>query len=265
MKIRNNIIALFVITAGIALWGCGSSSKMSAPQTAQTAFAQARAQYDKGDYLEATQSLDLVKIQYGGSSIADSAEYLLGECNFKMGKFLLAAYEYNTVRRIYSSSPLARISQFKIAESYYNLSPDPGLDQDYTQKAIDEYQTYLEIYGNSRDASGQPDSTIAIANQRIKELHSKLAEKNYNIAQLYFKMDRYSSAIIYCDMVLDKFYDTQYADLSSYLKIRSLVELKRYIEASKEIKKFMTIYAASPLFTKVQSIQVTISDKITQQ
>ncbi|HZV13412.1 MAG TPA: outer membrane protein assembly factor BamD, partial [Candidatus Kapabacteria bacterium] len=148
MKFKKNIVAFSVFIAGLLLWGCGSSSNTSAPQTAQTAFAHARELYTKGDYLEAIQALDVVKLQYGGSSIADSAEFLLGECNFKIDKFLLAAYEYNTVRRIYSSSPLARISQFKIAESYYNLSPDPGLDQDYTQRAIDEYQTYLELYGN---------------------------------------------------------------------------------------------------------------------
>ncbi|HET7153385.1 MAG TPA: outer membrane protein assembly factor BamD [Candidatus Kapabacteria bacterium] len=265
MKLRNTFTLFCAFSAGILLWGCGSSSNTSGPQTAQTAFAHARALYAKGDYLEASQALDLVKMQFGGSSIADSAEFLLGECNFKMDKFILAAYEYNVVRRVYSSSPLARISQFKIAESYYNLSPDPGLDQDYTQKAIDEFQSYLEIYGNTHDASGEADSLTALANQRIKELHSKLGEKNYNIAQLYYKMDHYSSVIIYCDIVLEKFYDTEYADRSLYLKIQALVEWKRYNEANREIGRFEKVYAASPLLPNVQSIQSSISDKITQR
>jgi outer membrane protein assembly factor BamD len=253
-------LACAALSTGFFLGGCGSSASES-PRTAQSVFAEAIQKFNNHDYLDALEDLDVIKLQYGGSTVADSAQFLQGECQFALEKYILAAYEFNVVRRIYTSSSLTRISQFKIAECYFYLSPDPALDQEYTQRAIDEYQAFLEIYGRMRDESGRSDSLVQLANERIKILHTRIGERYYKIAALYYKMDQYPSTIIYCDIVLDKYYDTDFADRALYLKIESLVEMKRFGEAVREIRKFISVYAASTLLSNVQSIQKSIKDK----
>jgi outer membrane protein assembly factor BamD len=222
----------------------------SAPQY----YHYAKKLFDKEDYFEAVNHFTVVVLRYAGSNVADSAQYYLAQAHFQMEEYLVAASEYEKLINNMSRSPLVPQAQFELAESYYLLSPRAALDQTFTLKAIRAYQNFIE---------DNPTSTlVAKAEKRIAELRDKLAKKEWLSAEIYRKMRKFRAALIYYDEVLEKYYDTSWADDALYGKIRVHIEQEDYLSASKDIEKFEAQFPVSVLKDKVQELKTKIPAKV---
>ncbi|HMD14622.1 MAG TPA: outer membrane protein assembly factor BamD, partial [Bacteroidota bacterium] len=210
--------------------------------------------FQNGDYLEAISDFDVIKMQYPGSGVADSAQFYLGECHFQRGEYLLAAEEYQTLKRSMPASGLVPLAQYKIALCFYNLSPKSSLDQKYITRAIDEFQTFIEYYPKEEQV---PD-----AETKIKELNNRIAQRLYETASLYMTMEYYKSAVIYYNTVAEKYFDTPYAEPSLLGKVKALVSRKHYDEAKINIEKFFEKYPNSSLKQDAQSLRDDINDHL---
>ena len=135
---------------------------------------------------------------------------------------------------------------------YYNLSPDSPLEQSYTIRAIDEFQSFIE-YNPAHDL-------VNDAEGKIKELNNRLAKKLFDTAQLYLKMEYYKSATIYFSSVVDKYHDTPFAEPALLGKVKSLIPRKKYDEAKQEVDKFLQRYPESSLKNEAQSLSHDIED-----
>jgi outer membrane protein assembly factor BamD len=245
------------ISLAAASWiGCGSS----APQLAATAeerFAHAKALYDDEEYLQAINEFTVVTLQNQGSAVAPDAQYYLGECRFARGEYELAAFEYSIVKRSYPASPRVADAQYKLALCYYMKSPRTPLDQQYTRKAIDEFQTFLEYY--------PAHAMAADADAKIKELNLRLAKKQYETGRLYATMDYTRAALLSFDAVIEKYHDTEYAPLASLAKVEILIGRDRYAEALTEITRFLDAYPKSVLRARADDLLRSIEKGLARQ
>jgi len=241
-------IFLIVILLSISLLiiSC-SSSKDTEIKSAEEMFKKGMELFNDNDLLEASKVFDIIKLQYPASQYADDAQYYLAEINFKKDEFILAAFNYNMLRRLYPNSEYSKISMYKTALSYYNLSPDPERDQEYTLKAIDAFQEFQRAYPR--------DSLYEQAGIFIQELRTKLAEKNYNIANLYRTIYSPSASIIYLDLIIDDFPDTRFYDLAVIMKIEILIEQNKFEEAKFIINTFKTNYPDSQNLSKILALE----------
>ena len=137
----------------------------------------------------------------------------------------LHLYEYQKLIRVYPNSDYVDDAQFKKALSYFELSPKYSLDQDYTNKAVEEFEKFLEDFPKSEL---MPDVKLY-----MRKCREKLAKKYYENAQSYYKIALFESAIIYYDYVLDNFYDTEFAQKSLLSKAECY---KRIGESDQAIK-----------------------------
>ncbi len=197
-------------------------------------FKEAMALYQDEDYEFAVKEFEALLLQYPGSEISDDAQYYLAQTRFKRGEYLLAAYEFSKLIKNMPASSFLTDSQYYLAECYFQLSPNFSLDQRYTEKAIDEFQAFIEIFGT--------DSRVTEAEAKIKELREKLALKEFNAANIYEKMEYYNAAILGYTRVTEIFHDTKYAPLASYKKIVLLNTRERFSEALLEIDQFLQKY-----------------------
>ena len=241
---------LAVLTALAALLvtlpGCGSGEKIT-NLPVEERFARAKALFDKEEYLDAINELTVITLQFPGSQFAADAQFHLGECRFKRGEYLLAAFEYGVLKRSYPASPRVADAQYKLAMSYYSLSPRTSLDQQYTIKAIDEFQSFIEYY---------PSNALAAdADGKIKELNNKLAKKLYEAARQYVTLERSKAALRYFDDVIEKYHDTEFAPLAYLDKAELLIDKKRYPEAGEEIGRFIARYPNSVLRARADRLK----------
>ena len=82
------------------------SSDVEKPLTAEERFGIGMKEFQDENYIEAINEFSVVTLQYPGSSVSDDAQYYLGECRFLREEYLLAAYEYEALKRNMPASPL---------------------------------------------------------------------------------------------------------------------------------------------------------------
>ncbi len=245
---------VLVVVALILLVMACAGNRPKSGWKAEEYYKYARDLFNDEDYLLASQELQIIMLRFPGSSIADSAQFLLAESHFKMEEYIVASAEYVKLINNMSKSPLVPRAQFQLAESYYHLSPRPGLDQKYTMMAIRAYQSFIEDYPTS-DLKEK-------AERRILELRDKLAEKAYDNAEIYRKMKRYRAAVIYYDEVLDKYYDSEWRDDAQYGKALTYYEGEQFDDALKEIEKFKEQFPESPLMEDILSLEKDVQSGI---
>ena len=211
--------------------------------TAEEYYRYAKEKFDDEDYFDAVNDFTVVILRFTGSSVSDSAQYYLATSHYYMDEYIIAAAEYSKLVNTMSESPLVADAQFMLADSYYQLSPRAALDQEYTQKAIREFQIFLEDFPtHPRREEGE---------RKLFELREKLAQKMFDTAELYRSMKEYTSSIIYYNIVLDKYYDSSYADKAQYNKALVYMEIEDYSQAKEELLIFKDKFPQSELSSDV--------------
>jgi outer membrane protein assembly factor BamD len=203
--------------AAAALASCGGSSQTITGDTAEARFKRGMAALEDKDYQKAQTEFNTIILQDPASEYADDAQYYLAESYFLDGDYKLAAFNYNKLRTSFPNSSFNKSALFRSGEAYYYSSLSYDRDQRETRYAIDVFKGFAQIYAT--------DSLADTARARVKELRSKLAEREYRTAELYWKMEDYKSALIYYDRVIDQFPDTEYFDLASAGKLKAQREI----------------------------------------
>ncbi len=245
-----NIFALLFLT--LFLFAC-SSTLDTANMTPEERLAYAIKLYEEEDSEEAVKEFEAIILQYPGSSIIDDAQYYLAMTRFQREEFILAAYQFSKLIKGMPSSEFLADAQYMLANCYYELSPDFTLDQQYSKKAIEEYQVFIDFF--------PLNPKVAEAEIRIKELNDKLARKEFDAARIYSKMEYYTAAFKYYDAVMEIYHDTQYAPLALYNKINLLIERDREAEALSESLKFLQKYPQHENYSDVEKIKNSLETK----
>lgn len=228
-------IAPLVLSA-VVFAACSGSDLPENP-TAEQEFRRGMEEYLDENYQEAIQHFEVIRLQYPGSAVADSARYFNALSRFQREEYLLASYEFNQIIQGGASRELMADSYYQFAQCYYRLAPDVQLDQTYTRRAIDALQNFIEAYPSHPRAQQ--------AEKEALELVNRLAEKEYLTGVLYEKMDAPESAVIYYGTVTDRYYNTDFADDAMVGKIRALIAMKSYREAIDAAKTFVEKYPDS--------------------
>lgn len=245
------LLGLFAIA--VILNGC-SSSVETINLSAENRYNYALNLYNEESYEEAINEFQSIILQFPGNEIIDDAQYYLAMSRFKREEYLLAAYEYSKLIKNYPLSDKVTTSQFMLAESYYQLSPHYSLDQSYTRNAIKEFQAFIDFFPTNEQ--------VQEAEGKINELNNKLAEKEYNSAYIYEKLEYYTAALIYYDLVLETYHDTRFAPMASYNKILLLIDREKEVEALAEVNKFLERYPESDKYADVEKIKSSLQTKI---
>ena len=101
-------------------------------------------------YLQAQLNFKQIVIRGTGSDLGDDAQYFLGEAYFRNEEYLEAIAEYQKLTRRMGFSPFVEDARFKICEAYRIESPKYYHDQEYTEKALERYQEFLDDFQQSK-------------------------------------------------------------------------------------------------------------------
>jgi outer membrane protein assembly factor BamD len=247
LKLIFNFLGLLLI---ILLCSC-STSNFSKDMSAKERFSVAVQQYSDGSYDNAIENLRV--LSYDRSlSFADSVQYILAECYFMREQYLLAASEYKDLIRFQSNSTLVPEARYKVGLSYASISPKIALDQNYSIKAMAEFQTFIEYY---------PTHTrVRDAERKMIEIRNKMAKKEFDIAMLYQNMGRARSALVYFQGVLERYHDSEFADQASYWIVQIFVSQKKYTQAKIEIERFLQKYPNSTKKEEINDVKKKIEN-----
>jgi len=240
---------LLLILMIVILISCGRH-KIKPNLSAEERMKRAEEMFNDGDYLDARTQFRIIILNSPGGSLSDKAQFYYAECHFNLKEYILAIAEYEKLVRRYPNSEYVDDAQYKVGLSNYKLSPKSALDQTYTEKAIEEFQKFLEDYSNS--------ALVPKVNEYMRKCRDKLAQKNFKSGESYRKRALYRSALIYYDFVLDNFYDTKYAERSLWAKAECYRRMGELEQAEKFYKLYLEKYPKSSKVDKIKDLLSSI-------
>lgn len=154
----------------------------------KTSDAEYKYQYAKqcfaaGKYVNASTLLGEVITLMKGTDNAEESLYMYAMSLYKSQDYESANEAF---RRCYASYPKGKFTEsayFYAAESLYESSPEPRLDQSPTMRAIKAYQDFLDIYPRTNRRT--------FAQNRMISLQDKLVLKEFYNARLYYNLGTY--------------------------------------------------------------------------
>lgn len=258
MRITINILLTFTLLLTVSiLTGCSKRVPYE-EMDAEEAYRYLKERYDQGKYLDASDGLDYYTLNFSGSSLVDSAQFLLGQSHFKMKEYLLAADSFEELYRRFPSSILVPEAMYMVGVCYWELSPKYSLDQRYTSKSLDALQAFIDYF---------PDHTerVAQAQELIEVCREKLAHKEYANGVIYLKMNDYKAAIIYFLSLLDNYYDTEWAPMALYQLGIAYFESERFTESEETCLMFLDKYPGHSLQSKVETVLKNMRRKLAEE
>lgn len=236
--------------------GCGRR-QVEVDLSAEDRFQRGMRFYQDGNYSRAIDEFRIVTRQFSGSDYADDAQFYMGMAYFQRGEYILAANEFDIMVNTMGGSPLIPEAQYYLALSYYNLSPRFDLDQEYTHRAIEEFQTFIDFFPTHE--------RVPEAESKIRELTNKLARKEYENARLYMRMRYYRAATRYFQIVIDRYHDTPFIEHAYIGKVEALIERNMFDEANETVQRFLRQFPNSDLRPRAQLLERRIASALENQ
>lgn len=243
------LIAIMVFGAG-----CSGSKNIKKNMTPEEKLEYAKQLLDKNKNLQAQEILSTWVIENSGSPLRDKARFWLGMTHFRMKEYLIAISEFNRLIQEMPESPLVADAQYYIALSYFKLSPLPELDQEYTEKALREFQLFIETFPKHKK--------VKEATEYIMQLREKLALKELKNATLYRKMGRYTSALIYYKELLENYYDLPEAEEALYYTGKLEYELGKYKDAQNHLNIYINKFSSGKYVQMAKNLVEKIEKKL---
>ncbi len=201
--------------------------------------------FAKKRYQDAKDQYRIITLSYSGSRMADKAQFYLAECHFFTKEYILSASECERLIKMYPNSEYVDDAKYKLGCSYYKLSPKYSLDQEYTHKAIREFQEFLEEFRTSTLAPQ--------VEMQLQECRNKLAHKAYSAAEMYYKLKYWDAAVIYFNLVLDQYYDSAFGAKAQFYLADSYRNLHKWDEAAVEFQRFVQKFPNHELAVKANA------------
>lgn len=190
--------------------GCGSNRVNLRNMSPEEQFEYAKKFYDKKDYFKAKTEFTTVVMNNRGNRVAEAAQFYLAESHYNLKEYILAVAEYERLIRSMPKSQYVDDASYKIGMAYYELAPGYALDQEYTMKAIAQFEQFLLEYPES----DLKDQVV----ERWNKCKAKLAKKEFKAGEQYRKMGYFNAAIISFDAVTMEFAESQYVDDALFWK-----------------------------------------------
>jgi outer membrane protein assembly factor BamD len=170
---------------------------------ANTLFQQGVEKLAAGKWTDAQRLFERFTLEFPTDARYQEARFRVGEAQFGAKQYITAAAEFARLATDYPNGPFGDDAQHKVCESYYRLSPDIELDQEYTQAAISQCQVLISYFPASE--------FVPHARTIVSEMTEKLAHKLYWTGDYYFRRKAYDPAIVYYELAAKSYATTSWA------------------------------------------------------
>lgn len=213
--------------------------------------------YEKEDYLHAQTLFDLVLNNVRGQADAEKAYFQYAYTYYHLKQYMLAAYYFKNFSNTFLNSQFREEAAFMSAYCNYKQSPSFRLEQSATEKAIEEFQLFVNLFPRS--------TRVQECNNLIDELRRKLEHKAFAEGELYYNLKQYQSAVITFDNLLRDYPESPdvervrylIAKASFHLSENSVVEKKqdRYLETVNRCDDFLEKYPQGKYTKEIRDLR----------
>ncbi|MFT5724113.1 MAG: outer membrane protein assembly factor BamD [Bacteroidia bacterium] len=249
-------LILFTLLCFSLSTGC-EYQKVLKKGTLEQKLDVSRKYYNKGDYARAQIMLEQLVGKFGRGSNAEEVYFLYAYCHFGMNDYHMAAYHFQNFAERYPQSKYHEQAAFMIARCEFEKTLVAELDQTNTKKAIEAIQLFINRYPKSE--------SVETGNKLIDDLRSRLHEKAFNTAILYYNMESYLSAYTSFKNAVIDFPDIPEKEKVDFYIVKSAyryakqsvttLQADRYETALEEAQEYLTNYTENKYVKEVTQMR----------
>ncbi len=172
---------------------------------------------------------------FKGSDKFEELYYKYAYCSYYQKNYTDAENLFKGFLGVFPNSPKAEEIAYMHALTFYKQSPKVELEQINTSKAIGMMQSFINTYPNS--------SRIAEANEIIAKCRSKLEEKEYLAAKLYYNIQQYRAAGISFNNLLISYPESTKGEEYMLMAIKSYYEFAKLSVPDKQEERYAKVSA----------------------
>jgi outer membrane protein assembly factor BamD len=213
------ILCLFALAA--LLNACSSDrGKLSHTEFCKNKYDAAAELFKKQKYGRAQDKLEEILSLCAGTGYMEQSQFLLAESYFNLEEWIEARGEYGSFVLNFPGSPFIETAEFRKAISSFNIEFKVARDESNTTIAMRDFERYLSNY---------PDSPLRDSvNYYYGLLVERMAEKEFQTARLYYRMDKYQAAVIYLKEFLETYKVSKRRKDAFKIIVDSYIELDQF-------------------------------------
>ena len=206
---KSQVRRFLVLCAGafiaLTLLNCAKPQTINkpAPQSVDEQYDLAMNNFQAKRYDKAITGFSDVIFNYPGSRYAADAQYYLALSNFEKKDYPQAIIEFDFFIKNFPTSPFLELATVQLALAYLRSASKVERDQTQLLKAQELLEEASEKFPESKFQA-------EIENAK-KELMERLAQKEFEAANLYFRAQEFEAAKVYYQHLLDKYGPTSWA------------------------------------------------------
>ena len=229
-------IALFFLP--ILFFSACASQPTTQVTQGQIDLAEAKRYQEAGRYELAIEQYSTIKNKYPLSPEAVEAELELAETFYLEGSYPAARTGFETFIELHPRHAKVPFSAFRAAMTYYKEIP-PTIDRDLAPaaSAVAAFDKFLKSYSSSPHAKDDK----AFKQEALK----KFAEKEYYIANFYYKRKEYKAASGRFIKLLKSYPNLGYDEKALFHLGLCYYKLDNKPEAERVLNRFLTHYPKS--------------------
>ena len=210
-------------------------------------FNHAELLYKDKSYEDAIEAYEKLKNNYPKSDLALQAEIKICHAYFDDDKYLESAECYKGFKELHPSYAEIEFVYYRLALSYYLDSPK-SVDRDQTNlvNALSDFTEFEKFFPQSK--------YIAEVQEKIHDSRTRIAKKEFLIANFYFNRGEYKAAIYRYNLLLSEYSGMDLNEEAMYKLGFSYYKLNKPQKAQEVFTQFLEKYPTSKFLEDVQEI-----------
>lgn len=205
--------AFFAGSLLLVLTACSNYNQVLKSDDYEQKFAMANALYDKAQYSRCIALYEQVYQRMPKAAQGEVAYYRLGKAYFEEEDWYMASYYLSNFSSRFPFSPKCEETTFMSAMCAVQNSPEPSLDQNETELALNELQLFVSKFPGS--------SLVDTCNHVMDKLRFKLETKDVLNVRLYAKTQNYRAATVSAASFLENYPTSSYREEISAILLRN--------------------------------------------
>jgi outer membrane protein assembly factor BamD len=201
---------MILALAALAAASCGGPYTPKKMNLATDKLALADRLFDTGSYNRAAVEYKDFIATFAGDERSDYVQYRLAESYRLDTEYALAEVEYRILINDYGYSDWVDDAFYLEGVCAYRQAPRFQRDQTKSYQALERLNRFLQMFPSS--------SRLEEARSMIREIHEKLAHKDFAAAKLYFSKKHYDASLVYLRKIIEIYPETIWAARSRYYR-----------------------------------------------
>ena len=247
-----------VVCAALAVLALGSGCahtphKPRAEMPSSDIVSYGKAAFERHEYADAIEFLKGYIAREPSGERADEAHELLGLCYFRTGESPSAATEFQIVINEFAGSNFVPDARYYLGLAFWKQSRPAPYDQDYTRRALSEFERFLELY---------PDHPRVEEVRRARgEARARLAKKDYDVGKLYVKLGLAEPSRFYFRAVQADYPESPWAPWAALGEAQMWAKERRWEESQAVLDRLLGSNPPEPVAKEARELAAYVKKR----